>query len=209
MIFGFLIFHGLEELDLVGPWEMISLWSKFAQGPEKCLMVAEKPEPVICAKSMSLNPHVTFDNCPSLDYLLVPGGEGTRQEVENPTLIQFVSDQAKNCRAVLSVCTGSFILHRAGLLSNRRATTHWASLKQLRALGDVEVVEDRIVRDGNVWTSAGISAGIDLALAFIESSDGEKVAGKIQLGAEYYPSSKSYGMLHQHPLAPGYLRKIS
>ena len=127
MIFGFLIFPGLEELDLVGPWEMVSLWSKFAQGPEKCLMIAEKSEPVICAKGMSLNPHVTFDDCPSLDYLLVPGGEGTRQEVENPTLIQFVSDQAKNCRAVLSVCTGSFILHRAGLLSNRRATTHWAS----------------------------------------------------------------------------------
>jgi transcriptional regulator GlxA family with amidase domain len=208
MIFGFLIFPGLEELDLVGPWEMITLWSKFAQGPEKCLMVAEKPGPVICAKGMSINPHVTFNDCPQLDYLLVPGGEGTRQEVDNRILVQFVANQAKHCQAVLSVCTGSFILHRAGLLSNRRATTHWASRQLLKALGDVELVEERIVRDGNIWTSAGVSAGIDLALAFIESSAGEKTAGRIQLGAEYYPSCKSYGRLHQNPQAPSYMKKI-
>ena len=157
-------------------------------------MVAENPAPVICSKGMSINPHVTFADCPPLDFLLVPGGEGTQREVNNPSLIQFVAEQAKHCKAVLSVCTGTFILHRAGLLSNRRATTHWASLQKLRDLGDVEVVEDRIVRDGNIWTSAGISAGIDLALAFIEYMTDEKTAGKIQLGAEYYPSGRSYGM---------------
>ncbi len=90
MNFGFLIFPGLEELDLVGPWEMVSLWSRVAQGPERCFMVAEKPEPVICAKGMSINPHVTFSECPSLDYLLVPGGEGTRKEVDNKNLVNFV-----------------------------------------------------------------------------------------------------------------------
>ncbi|MDD3246055.1 MAG: hypothetical protein PHF18_04215 [Methanosarcina sp.] len=79
MNFGFLIFPGLEELDLVGPWEIISLWSKFAQGPENCLMIAEKPGPVICQKGMSINPHATFVDCPPLDFLLVPGGEGTRR----------------------------------------------------------------------------------------------------------------------------------
>ena len=207
MNFGFLIFPEMEELDLVGPWEIISLWSKFAQGPEKCLMVAENSGPVICNKGMSVNPHVTFADCPPLDFLLVPGGEGTRRETDNPSLIQFVAGQAKNCKAVLSVCTGTFILHRAGLLSNRRATTHWASLQKLRALGDVDVVEDRIVRDGNIWTSAGISAGIDLALEFIEYMTDEKTAGKIQLGAEYYPSGRSYGMMHKIPQAPEYLRK--
>lgn len=114
MNFGFLIFPGMEELDLVGPWEMISLWSKFAQGPEKCLMVAENPRPVICNKGISVNPHVTFGNCPPLDFLLVPGGEGTRREVDNSSLIQFVAGQATGCKAVFSVCTGTFILHRAG-----------------------------------------------------------------------------------------------
>ncbi len=197
----------MEELDLVGPWEIISLWSKFAQGPEKCLMVAENPVPVICSKGMSINPHVTFSDCPPLDFLLVPGGEGTRREVDNPSLIQFVAGQAENCKAVLSVCTGTFILHRAGLLSNRRATTHWASIQKLRELGDVEVVEDRIVRDGKIWTSAGISAGIDLAFTFIENLTDEKTAGKIQLGAEYYPSGRSYGNMHKIPQAPEYVRK--
>ncbi len=137
----------------------------------------------------------------------MPGGEGTHKEVDNQSLIQFVARQAEHCKAVLSVCTGTFILHRAGLLTNKRATTHWASLQKLRELGDVEVVEDRIVRDGNIWTSAGISAGIDLALEFIEYMTDEKTAGKIQLGAEYYPSGKSYGMMHKIPQAPEYMRE--
>jgi len=206
MNFGFLIFPGLEELDLVGPWEMISLWGKSLQGPEKRMMVAETREAVTCAKGMSLNPHVTFTECPQLDYLLVPGGEGTRQQMNNEVLIRFVSEQAKGCQAVLSVCTGALILHRAGLLAGKRATTHWSALSLLAGLGNVEVRQERFVRDGNVWTAAGISAGIDLALAFIESVAGEEIAGKVQFGAEYYPSGKFYGTLHQSPQAPAYVR---
>jgi transcriptional regulator GlxA family with amidase domain len=208
MNFGFLIFPGLEELDLVGPWEMIGLWSRFAKGPENCLMVAERPGPVICSKGMSLNPHFDFSSCPKLDYLLVPGGEGTGKEVDNSILIKFVADQAEHCRAVLCVCTGAFILHRAGLLSGKRATTHWTALQRLRDLGDVDVVEERVVRDGKIWTAAGVSAGIDLALEFIEHVAGEKAAGKVQLGAEYYPSSRSYGNMHALAGAPGYFRNM-
>jgi transcriptional regulator GlxA family with amidase domain len=126
-----------------------------------------------------------------LDFLLVPGGHGKRREVDNPVLVKFVVEQAERCQGVLSVCTGTFILHRAGLLTNRKATTHWASLDRLRALGGVVVVVDRVVRDGKIWTSAGVSAAIDLALAFIEHMAGGKIAGRIQLGAEYYPSGKS------------------
>jgi transcriptional regulator GlxA family with amidase domain len=98
MNFGFLIFPGLEELDLVGPWEMIGLWSRFAKGPENCLMVAERPGPVTCSKGMSLNPHFDFSSCPKLDYLLVPGGEGTGKEMDNSILIKFVAEQAEHCR---------------------------------------------------------------------------------------------------------------
>jgi transcriptional regulator GlxA family with amidase domain len=207
LIFGFLVFPGLEELDLVGPWEMISLWSKSLQGPETCVMVAQTREPVVCAKGMSINPHVAFSECPPLDFLLVPGGQGTREQVNNETLIRFVAEQAKGCQAVLSVCTGSFILHRAGLLAGRRATTHWSSLSRLAELGGVEVVQERIVRDGNIWTAAGVSAGIDLALAFIESVAGETIAGKVQFGAEYYPAGRRYGVFHQSAQAPAYLRQ--
>lgn len=205
--FGFLLFPGLEELDLVGPWEMISLWSKRLEGPGTCLLVAQTREPVICAKGISINPHVDFADCPRLDYLLVPGGQGTRTEVDNPALIHFVAEQAKGCQAVLSVCTGSFVLHRAGLLAGRQATTHWASLDRLRALGDVMVSPERVVHDGNLWTAAGVSAGIDLALAFIASVAGEEVAGKIQLGAEYFPSGRFYGACHLGHSAPPYVKK--
>ena len=207
MNFGFLVFPGLEELDLVGPWEMISLWSRSLQGPEICLMVAQNRDPISCAKGMSINPHLGFSECPPLDYLLVPGGEGTRQQVNNEVLIRFVTEQARGCQAVLSVCTGSFILHKAGLLSGRRATTHWSALPRLRELGDVTVCQERVVHDGNFWTAAGVSAGIDLALAFIESVAGETVAGKVQFGTEYYPSNRFFGAFHQSPQAPAYLKK--
>jgi transcriptional regulator GlxA family with amidase domain len=208
MNFGFLIFPDVEELDLVGPWEIINYWRRIAGEPEHCLMIAEKSGPVICNKGMSINPQVTFSDCPSLDYLLVPGGQGTRKEVDNEVLIHFLTTQARNCRAVLSVCTGAFILHRAGLLSGLRATTHWASLDRLRNLGEVTVIEERIVRDGRIWTSAGVSAGIDLALAFIAHISGEETAGKVQFGVEYYPSPKSYGRLAEEVKLPRYLKKI-
>jgi transcriptional regulator GlxA family with amidase domain len=206
MNFGVLVFNQVEELDFAGPWEMLTMWSKYAEGPENCLIVAQSREPVICAKGLSINPHVSFADCPALDYLLVPGGQGTRQEVNNPVLIEFIANQAKACKAVLSVCTGSFVLHAAGLLSGRRATTHWGSLDRLRALGDVTVVEERFVQDGTVWSSAGVSAGTDLMLAFIASVAGEEAAGKVQFGAEYYPSTVRYGGFESHAHAPAYIR---
>lgn len=207
MNFGFLLFPNFEELDLIGPWEMIGMWSKFFHGPEKCLTIAEKEEPVICAKGLSINCDVTFQECPSLDYLLIPGGQGTRYEVNNETLINFVKKQHPSCRAILSVCTGAFILERAGLLKGRRATTHWASLAQLRQCDGVEVIEERIVHDGNIWTAAGVSAGIDLALSFISHIAGDETAGSVQLAAEYYPSDKRFGSAHLNKMSPQYLKR--
>jgi transcriptional regulator GlxA family with amidase domain len=187
MNFGILIFPEVEELDFVGPCEMLRAWSIFYQGPEHCLVVAQSLAPVRCAKGLSVNPDVSFEQCPPLDFLLVPGGVGTRKEIDNASLVTFISRQAQRCKAVLSVCTGSFLLHRAGLLSGKRATTHWNSLDRLRALGDVKVVEERIVNDGKIWSSSGVSAGIDLMLAFIASAADVEVAGEVQFGAEYYP----------------------
>jgi len=184
------------------------MWSRHADGPAHCLLVAQSMEPVRCAKGMSVLPQVSFETCPSLDYLLVPGGQGTRAEVNNKMLLEFVSRQAATCKAVLSICTGSFILHAAGLLTGKRATTHWGSLERLRALGDVAVVEERFVQDGNVWSSAGVSAGIDLMLAFISSVASPETAGKVQLAAEYYPSSSKFGGFENHAQAPAYVRGI-
>jgi len=206
MNFGILVFDQVEELDFVGPWEILTMWKKNADGPENCIIVSESLEPVVCAKGLSINPHASFTSCPPLDYLLIPGAQGTRTEVDNPILIDFVVNQAKNCKAILSVCTGSFVLHAAGLLSGKKATTHWGSLERLRALGDVEVVEQRYVQDGNIWSSAGISAGTDLMLAFIASVAGESAAGAIQFAAEYYPSTVKYGGFENHEEAPAYIK---
>ena len=207
MNFGIIVFPDVEELDFVGPWEMLTMWSKLAAGPENCLIVAEKTGPVVCAKGLSINPHVSFTDCPPLDYLLVPGGMGTRREVDNPAMVQFLSQQAPGCKALLSVCTGAFVLHAAGLLAGKTATTHWGSLDRLRALGDVKVVEQRFVQDGDTWTSAGVSAGTDLMLAFIAHTAGEEAAAKVQLQSEYYPADKVYGNTASHERAPAYVRQ--
>lgn len=207
MNFGVLIFPDAEELDFAGPWEMAGMWNMISGVPERRLIVGESDDPITCAKGLSVLPHVSFDQCPQLDVLLVPGGQGTRKEVDNSALINFISEQAKRCESVLSVCTGTFLLHRAGLLSGKSATTHWNSLDRLRSLGDVNVVEERIVHDGNIWTSAGVSAGVDLMLAFIAETADEETAGKVQFAAEYYPSAICYGAAHHSPMAPGYLKK--
>jgi transcriptional regulator GlxA family with amidase domain len=206
MTFGFLIFPEVEELDFVGPWEIVGTWGKFYGGPEQRLVVGQTAQPVVCANGLSVNPHVSFDACPPLDYLLVPGGKGSRREVDNPVFIDFIRRQAEGCRAVLSVCTGAFLLERAGLLAQKKATTHWGELPKLRQLGHLEVVEERFVRSGNVWVGAGVSAGTDLALAFIASEAGEDVASQVQFFAEYYPSPRRYGRAHHDPQAPAYVR---
>jgi transcriptional regulator GlxA family with amidase domain len=170
------------------------------------VIVAQTRDPVTCAKGMSVNPHESFESCPGLDFLLVPGGQGTRSEVNNRVLLDFIARQAAGCKAVLSVCTGSFLLHAAGLLSGRRATTHWGSLERLRALGDVTVVEERYTHDGTIWCSAGVSAGIDMILRFIAETAGEDAAGQVQLASEYYPSGVAYGRYGGDARAPAYVR---
>jgi len=206
MTFGFLVFPDVEELDVIGPWEMIGMWGMRFGGPERRLMVAQSPAPVVCAKGLTIVPHVSYELCPPLDALLVPGGQGTRKEVDNSGLIGFIAEQAGSCTAILSVCTGIFLLQRAGLLGGRSATTHWNSLDRLRELEEVNVIEERIVRDGNIWSAAGVSAGIDLALTYIAAVAGEETAGKVQFATEYYPAARRYGTAHGGSAAPRYLR---
>lgn len=205
---GVLVFPAVEELDFVGPWEIFGMWSLVAGKPAPVL-VAQSKQPVRCAKGLAVVPQHDFDDCPALDVLVVPGGQGTRSEARNDALIDFIAARAASTQYVLSVCTGAFLLHRAGLLAGRRATTHWASLDQLRALGDVSVVEQRWVVDGRVWSSAGVSAGIDMALAFIARNDSPAVAGKVQLAAEYYPDERRHGGMAPHARAPHYVQLLS
>ena len=188
---GFLLFNQFEDLDFFGPWEILSLWSQQFNGPE-LFLISEHTGQVSSIRGLSIQTTTTFEQCPTLDFLLVPGGQGTRKEVSNHTLINFIKRQALQAQHILSVCTGAFLLQAAGLLENKHATTHWASINRLREFPKVHVLESRFVRDNNIWTSAGVSAGIDLSLAFVAAIAGNETAGNIQLYAEYYPSTIIY-----------------
>jgi len=185
--FGILLFPDAEELDFVGPWEVFGTFAKFFDKDWRVVAVAQTLEPVRAAKGLTVVPDHAFDDCPPLDVLIVPGGQGTRREVDNEALIAFVRRVGARCEWVTSVCTGAFILKRAGFLAGRRATTHWASRDGLRAEPDVQVVEERFVQDGNVITAAGVSAGIDMALYLVGLLAGEDVARNVQKFIEYYP----------------------
>ncbi len=194
--FGFLMFDRFEELDLIGPWEMATMWRDYAGGPG-CVTVGETAGEVTCAKGLVTRAEHSFATCPPLDYLLVPGGFSALDEMHNERLVGWVRERAGTCRHVLSVCTGAFILQAAGLLDGRRATTHWKAMDGLRDLG-IDAVKQRWVRDGNVWTSAGVSAGMDLLLGFIAEIDGDRAAASVQHNAEYYPDGCIHGDNARH-----------
>jgi transcriptional regulator GlxA family with amidase domain len=184
---GMVLFPDVEELDFVGPYEAFGMLAKHMDQEWQVALVAERPEPVLCAKGLRVLPDRTFEDCPPLDIVLVPGGFGTRREMENERLLAFVRGAGASSQWVTSVCTGAFILSRAGFLSGRRATTHWASLNDLRNEAGVTVVEERFVIDGNVITAAGVSAGIDMALYLIGQVKDPQTARNVQKAMEYFP----------------------
>jgi transcriptional regulator GlxA family with amidase domain len=131
----------------------------------------------------------SYDNCPQLDVVLIPGGLGTRKEMQNDKHLDFVRRQGAAAEYVTSVCTGALVLHKAGFLEGKSATTHWGSIPELQNLGgDTKVVTDqRWVHDGNVITAAGVSAGIDMSLYLISLLKDPATAKRVQQMMEYYP----------------------
>jgi len=186
---GLLCFDELEELDLIGPWEVLTSAVLGLPGA-RVVTIAERPEPVRCAKGLRLLPDHSFSDAPPLDVVLVPGGQGTRREIENPVLLEWLRKAGEGCTWVTSVCTGSLLLHGAGFTQGRRITTHWAFVEELRKQApEAEVLADvRYVRDGNVVTAAGVSAGIDMALWLVgQIWDPERARG-IQRVIQYEPA---------------------
>jgi transcriptional regulator GlxA family with amidase domain len=185
---GILLFDDAEELDFVGPWEVLTYAAKLEQD-DRVVTIAEKPGPIRCAKGLRVLPDHTFADAPPLDVVLVPGGMGTRREVSNPVLIEWLRKVGADCRWVTSVCTGALLLHEAGFARGKRVTTHWAFVPNLRERGDVTVLDDvRWVRDGNLVTSAGISAGIDMSLWLVGQLHSPTLARTVQRGIQYDPA---------------------
>jgi transcriptional regulator GlxA family with amidase domain len=185
---GIVIFDDAEELDFVGPWEVFTYAAKFNDG-SRVVTIAQEQRPIVCAKGLRVLPDHTFADTPPLDIVLVPGGIGTRREVNNPTLVGWLREVGPRCTWVTSVCTGALLLHEAGLARGKRVTTHWSFVETLRSRPDITVLEGtRYVRDGNLVTSAGVSAGIDMALWLVGQLHGVDCARMVQRGIEYDPA---------------------
>ncbi len=183
-----IVFPGVEELDFVGPWEVFAYLRSLE--PEACevFTVSERGGEVRCAKGLRVIADHSFESAPRANIILVPGGQGTRTEVNNPRIIEYIRRTGAAAEVATSVCTGSFMLERAGLLTGKRATTHWRSLDRMRALGTVEVVEgQRWVDEGVVVSASGVSAGIDTALYLVGRLWGPETARRVQKGIEYFP----------------------
>jgi transcriptional regulator GlxA family with amidase domain len=188
-MFGVLFFDGTEELDAVGPWGVFTMASQ-QRDDITVVAVSEHGGTVTCGKGMRIVVDHSFADAPKLDVLLVPGGQGTRREVDNPALLQWIASVAKECEWVTSVCTGSLLLAEAGPAAGKRITTHWGAVDLVRKRGRAgEVLEGvRYVRDGNVVTSAGVSAGIDMALWLIGEMYTPGFARGVQRNMEYDPA---------------------
>lgn len=196
-----LIFDEVEVLDFCGPFEVFAVT---ASGPDRqphfeVFTVAEQRAPVLARNGLSVNPRYALHDCPQPDILVVPGGYGTRRELNNPALIDWIKATAEKAELVMSVCTGSLLLARAGLLAGAAATTHWAAMDLLREVApDTDVRADRqFIDNGRVLTSAGISAGIDLSLHVVARLLGDAMAEATARWMEYKHWKGSHYWLHE------------
>jgi transcriptional regulator GlxA family with amidase domain len=189
-VIGIALFDGAEELDWAGPWEVLAAWAE--QWPDdgvRVFTVARGDGTITCAKGLRVLPDETWETAPALDVLVYPGGRGTRTELADEGVLDWIRGIASSGAVVSSVCTGSLVLAAAGLLDGKPATTHWGSLELLPTLGhDIEVrPEDRFVDNGSVITAAGVSAGIDMALHLVARLHSSERAREVRRYIQYDP----------------------
>jgi cyclohexyl-isocyanide hydratase len=179
---GLLVFPMVQQLDLTAPYEI------FASMPDTDVhLVWKAVAPITSATGLVLQPSMTFETCPQLDVICVPGGLGVNDLLEDDTVLGFLRDQAQGARFVTSVCTGSLVLGAAGLLHGVHATSHWGAHDLLAAFGAIPT-QGRVVQDGRFITGGGVTAGIDFALTVAAVLIGRPAAEAIQLQYEYAPA---------------------
>jgi transcriptional regulator GlxA family with amidase domain len=190
---GIVLFNDVEVLDFCGPLEVFSVTRineekrREELSPFEVLLVAENLSDITTTGGMRILPQYSFEICPQLDILTIPGGWGVRKELSNPVMLEWLRVRATEVETLTSVCTGAMLLGFAGLLDGLHATTHWKSLNWMRDSFPKVIVEyeQHVVADGRVITSAGISAGIDLALKVVAQYCGKTVAQSTALHMEY------------------------
>lgn len=203
MKFAFLMFEDFEELDLVGPWEVLRMASSLrppSETPWTCELVGPSLEPVRAAKGMRVVPDTTYADAKPCDVLVVPGGQGTRRGAEDPKLLAFLSQQAQGARWSFSICTGALLFFEAGVSRGRQVTTYFAYVDELqrragsalRVRGDVRYVDDHLEPgsrgERRLLSAAGVSAGIDAALWLLGELDSPPFARAVQRAIQYDPA---------------------
>lgn len=180
---GVLIFDDVEVLDFCGPFEVFSIARPVGEHSDDAKLfnvvtIAEEDRIITCRGGLLVKPHATLDNYPSIDVLVIPGGQGTRRERHNHRLLDWIVQQDQHTTLTTSVCTGAFLLAERGLLDHHRATTHWNSIEWMRTTYPaIEMLADeRVVDEGHVITAAGVSAGIDMSLHVVSRLHGMEVA---------------------------------
>lgn len=190
MVVGIVLFDDVEVLDFAGPFEVFAMAGNLTDGGFKVVTVAARADandPIVARNGLKVVPDYTLDAAPHFDLLVVPGGQGTRREVANPTLIGWIKRRAEEAVLTTSVCSGAFLLAETGILTGKTVTTHWMSVERLRQMYPRVTVrgDARFVDDGDVVTSAGVSAGIDMALHVVGRLKGAAVAAKTARQMEY------------------------
>lgn len=188
---GIVLFPEVEELDAIGPWEVISAWTRYFPDDGYAVSCLSRSGGLVqCAKGLVVQAQHSFADAPPLDVLVYPGGQGTRSQLDDDDQLGWVRRQRDTVPLMTSVCTGSLVYAAAGLLSRRRATTHWASLDLLAELDPTIDVRrhERFVDDGDIITAAGVSAGIDMALHLIVRLVGANRARQVRRYIQYDPA---------------------
>jgi transcriptional regulator GlxA family with amidase domain len=187
---GIVLFDNVEELDAVGPWEVLAYWAlNYRDDDVEISSLSPQGGEVTAAKGLRMVAQYSFADAPTYDVLVHPGGQGTRPQMRDDQHLEWVQKQRASVPLMTSVCTGSLVYAAAGLLRNRPATTHWASLDLLAETDPTIDVrrEARYVDDGEIVTSAGVSAGIDMALHLVRRLAGEQRARDVRRGIQYDP----------------------
>ena len=198
---GILIFDEVEVLDLAGPFEVFSR-TRLLKGAESRrsndsapfnpFTVSIDTKPLSATGGLKIIADYTFNNCPKIDILIVPGGYGTRTLLNNEILLKWIKAVSDKANITASVCTGSLLLAKAGLLEGKRATTHWGAIEALKSISkDIQVITERRVVNDDIITSAGVSSGIDMAFMIVENLYGEEVASDTSKYIEFHRSKEN------------------
>lgn len=181
---GIILFPQVEELDFIGPFEVLSYVNKLRPDSTKVILIAATTNPVTAFNGLRILPDTTFSDCPPLDILIAPGGKGRIVAMQSEAIKAFLHSQLRGLTFLTSVCTGAFLLAAAGLLNGKTATTYHTAFEELAAYG-VTVTPSKVVRDGKIITAGGVSSGLELGFYLLRELFGTEFSQEVARRIEY------------------------